>query len=73
MPAMAPRRMQIMLDHHPATEALAMLRNGRRFSPDVEPNQLAAMFTALRKQAQTIDAERVIDECAVAGVAIVTA
>lgn len=72
LPAMAPRRLQIMLDNHDATEALAMLRAGRPFAPDVEPSQLAAMFTALRKQAQTIDPERVVDACAAAGVSIVT-
>ena len=72
LPAMTPRRLQIMLDHHDATEALAMLRDGRPFAPEVEPKQLAEMFAALRRQAPTIECERVIDACDAAGVTIVT-
>lgn len=72
LPAMAPRRLQIMLDRYDATAALAMLRDGRPFAPEVEPKQLAGMFAALRKQASTIEAGCVIDACEAAGVTILT-
>ena len=70
--AMTPRRLHIMLAHHDACDALSRLRNGRPFSPDVEPTQLAPMFAALRAQARTVDAERVVALCDAVGVAILT-
>jgi len=70
LPAMAPRRLQIMLEHHTASDALARLRSGRAFAPDVEPKHLAGMFAALRTQVKTIDPGQVTTSCEAAGVAI---
>jgi DNA processing protein len=72
LPAMAPRRLQLILDHHDPCEALDHLRHGARLAPEAEPAQLAQMFAALRLQAKAIDPARVIDECAAQGVTIVT-
>src|SRR4051795_4673072 len=72
LPAMAPRRLQIMLEHHDAADALSRLRGRRPFGPDVEPKQLVHMFAALRNQAQTLDAEQVVKACDAAGISIIT-
>lgn len=72
LPAMAPRRLQLILERHDPCEALERLRHGSRLAPEVEPAQLAQMFAALRRQATEIDVARVIDECAAQRVTIVT-
>jgi len=72
LPAMAPRRLQLILDRHDPCEALERLRHGSRLAPEAEPAQLAQMFAALRRQAKTIDAACVIDGCAAQEVTIVT-
>jgi DNA processing protein len=72
LPAMTPRRLRIILQHHGAEDALDRLRRGVAFAPEVEPPDLREMFAALRAQAKVVDPERVLEECASHRVEIVT-
>jgi DNA processing protein len=72
LPAMTPRRLRIILQHHGAEDALDRLRRGAAFAPDVEPQDLREMFAALRAQAKVVDPERVLEECAAQRVEVVT-
>jgi DNA processing protein len=72
LPAMTPRRLRIILQHHSAIEALDRLRRGAAFAPEVEPNDLREMFAALRTQAKAVDPARVLEECAAQQVEVVT-
>lgn len=72
LPAMTPRRLHIILEHHSAVDALDRLQRGVGFAPDVEPKELGEMFAALRTQAKVVDPEQVLEGCAAQRVEVVT-
>jgi DNA processing protein len=72
LPAMTPRRLRIVLEHHRAVDALDRLRRGRPLAAAAEPPDLGDMFAALRTQAKLVEHDRVLDECYAQSVEVVT-
>lgn len=72
LPAMTPRRLRVVLEHHSAPEALDRLRLDQPLAPEAEPADLREMFSALRRQAKVIELGRLLDECRAQSVDVLT-
>jgi DNA processing protein len=70
--AMWPRRLRVILAHHPAQEALALLAAGRPLAAEVQRRGDSAVWSLLRRQAAAADPERLLADCHLLNIAVVT-